>query len=269
VLKVVPPKASVEVMVRIQILFHIRCNDKVNSLKDKKEISKQHRLMREIIETVILTILMFVIINLAVQNYDVDGPSMEPSLHNKERIMVDKVSYHLHNPARGDVIVFVAPPDPSLNYVKRIIGVPGDVITIQGTTVKINNTVLQETYVDPSYQGNPYQPIVNKMVPKDQYFVMGDDRKNSSDSRLWGFVPRQNIVGRAALVYWPLNDSNSGFLPDVSSVFAHVSTNAIRTNHIPDNVFLSSNGSTSGEGEAIFFAIPGVFLVCSRYKKKR
>ncbi|GCE05629.1 signal peptidase I [Dictyobacter aurantiacus] len=236
-------------------------------MKDKKELSKQHRLMREIIETVILTILMFVIINLAVQNYDVDGPSMEPSLHNKERIMVDKVSYHLHDPARGDVVVFVAPPDPALNYVKRIIGVPGDVITIQGTTVKINNTVLQETYVDPSYQGNPYQPIVNKVVPKDQYFVMGDDRKNSSDSRLWGFVPRQNIIGRAALVYWPLNDNNSGFLPDVSSVFAHVPTNATRTDNLSGNVHLVS--STSGEGGVIFFAIPGVFLVCSRCKKKR
>ncbi|GCE19683.1 signal peptidase I [Dictyobacter kobayashii] len=142
-------------------------------MKDKKEFDKQRRLMREIIETVILTILMFVIINLAVQNYDVDGPSMEPSLHNKERIMVDKVSYHLHEPARGDVVVFVAPPDPSLNYVKRIIGVPGDVITIQGTTVKINNTVLQETYVSPDDQGNPYQPIVNRVIPNGQYFVMG------------------------------------------------------------------------------------------------
>ncbi|GHO87800.1 hypothetical protein KSZ_58060 [Dictyobacter formicarum] len=254
-------------MVFIQILFHIRCNDKVNGLKDKKELNKQHRLIREIIETVILTILMFVIINLAVQNYDVDGPSMEPSLHNKERIMVDKVSYHLHNPARGDVVVFVAPPDPSLNYVKRIIGIPGDVITIQGTTVKINNTALQETYVDPSYQGNPYQPIINRVVPKDQYFVMGDDRKNSSDSRLWGFVPRQNIIGRAALVYWPLNDGNSGFLPDVSAVFAHVSANASKADNLPGNVPLEN--STFGEEGVIFFAIPGVFLVCSRYKKKR
>ncbi|GCE27228.1 hypothetical protein KDA_27120 [Dictyobacter alpinus] len=223
--------------------------------------------MREIVETLVLTILMFVIINLAVQNYDVDGPSMEPSLHNKERIMVDKVSYHLHDPARGDVIVFIAPPDPELNYVKRIIGVPGDVITIQGTVVKVNNTVLQESYVSPSYQGNPYLPIVNKVVPKDSFFVMGDDRKNSSDSRLWGFVPRTNIVGRAALVYWPLNDGNSGFLPDVSGVFAHVPVKAANINNVSSSSPLKD--STFGMDEVIFFAMPGLFLVCSRYRKKR
>ncbi|WP_233097688.1 signal peptidase I [Dictyobacter vulcani] len=236
-------------------------------MKEEKKIRTQSRIVREIIETLVLTILMFVIINLAVQNYDVDGPSMEPSLHDKERIMVDKVSYHLHDPSRGDVIVFIAPPDPQLNYVKRIIGVPGDVITIQGTVVKINNTILQERYVSPSYQGNPYLPIVNKMVPNGSYFVMGDDRKNSSDSRLWGFVPRQNIIGRATLVYWPLNESNSGFLPDVSSVFAHVTGKAATASSLSSNNALKD--STFGTGELAFFAMPGFLLVCSRYRKKR
>lgn len=239
----------------------------MNGLKEEKKIGTQSRVVREIIETLVLTILMFVIINLAVQNYDVDGPSMEPSLHDKERIMVDKVSYHLHDPSRGDVIVFIAPPDPQLNYVKRIIGVPGDVITIQGTVVKVNNTILQERYVSASYQGNPYLPIVNKKVPNDSYFVMGDDRKNSSDSRLWGFVPRQNIIGRATLVYWPLNDNNSGFLPDVSSVFAHVNSKATTASSVSSNNVLKD--STFGTGEVAFFAMPGFFLICSRYRKKR
>jgi signal peptidase I len=230
--------------------------------KEPQSSKKQSRLIREIIETVVLTALMFVVINLAVQNYDVDGPSMEPSLHNQERIMVDKVSYHFRSPSRGDVIVFIAPPDPSLNYVKRIIAIPGDRITIQGTKVQVNGTTLNETYVAPEDQGNPYPPIVNIQVPPNDYFVMGDDRKNSSDSRDWGFVPRQNIVGRAALVYWPLGQSNSGFLPDVSSVFAHVHTAAVP----PASSSLPS--STSDSRDMLFFAMPEFFLVSSRYSKE-
>lgn len=242
----------------------------MNGLKEEKQFNKRYRLIREIIETIILTVLMFIVINLAVQNYDVSGPSMEPSLHDQERIMVDKVSYHLHNPARGDVVVFVAPPNPSLNYVKRVIAVPGDVLTIQGTTVHVNNALLKETYVSPAYQGNPYNAIVNRVLPPDQYFVMGDDRRNSSDSREWGFVPRQNIVGRAALVYWPLGQENSGFLPDVSSVFASVHTNTTRVQLLTSSHLHPSLGnSTFGTEGAIFFAMPGLLLVCSRYRKKR
>lgn len=249
-------------------------NNKVSGLKEEKKSGGNLRLAREIVETIILTIVMFAVIHLAIQNYDVDGPSMEPSLHNQERIMVDKVSYLLRAPARGDVIVFVAPPQPSLNYVKRIIAVPGDVITVEGNTVEVNNVKLKETYVDSFYQGNPYEPIINRVVPKDDYFVMGDDRKNSSDSREWGFVPRKNIVGRAALVYWPLNMGNSGLLPDVSSVFAAVrqpaaipSSSAAGT-PAPAQAVIHPINSTFGTSDLLFFAIPGVFLVCSEYKKK-
>lgn len=230
--------------------------------KEQLSNKKQSRLIREIIETVVLTALMFVVINLAVQNYDVDGPSMEPSLHNQERIMVDKVSYHFRSPSRGDVIVFAAPPEPTLNYVKRIIAVPGDTITIKNTDVQINGVSLNEKYVNPGDQGNPYSPIIDRVVPANDYFVMGDDRKNSSDSREWGFVPRQNIIGRAALVYWPLGESNSGFLPDVSSVFAHVPTASVQ----PSNSELTS--STSDSGGMLFFAMPGLFLLCSRQRRK-
>jgi signal peptidase I len=165
---------------------------------------------------------MFFIIRFAIQNFYVEGMSMEPNLHDKELILVDKWSYLFHEPARGDVIVFVAPPNPSQDYVKRIIGLPGDVITIQGTTVIVDGVTLHETYVDPHRQGNPYPSFSNRVVPPDSYFVLGDNRAGSSDSRDWGFVPRRNIIGRAALVYWPLGQDNNGFLPDVSSVFAQV-----------------------------------------------
>src|SRR5947209_3603908 len=99
------------------------------------DFEKRYRLVREVIETIVLTLLMFLVIRFAVQNFNVDGPSMEPTLHNGELILVDKWTYLFRTPARGDVIVFVAPPHPDQDYVKRIIGIPGDRITINDTKV--------------------------------------------------------------------------------------------------------------------------------------
>ncbi len=186
------------------------------------DFEKRWRLVREVIETIILTAFMFFIIRFAIQNFYVAGMSMEPNLHNGQLILVDKWSYLFHAPARGDVIVFVAPPNPTQDYVKRVIGLPGDVITIQGTTVIVDGVTLHETYIDPRRQGNPYASFSNRVVPPGSYFVLGDNRAGSSDSRDWGFVPARNIIGRAALVYWPLGQGNDGFLPDVSAVFANV-----------------------------------------------
>jgi len=185
---------------------------------------KRYRLVREIIETIVLTLLMFLVINLAVQNFDVDGHSMEPNLHDQERLMVDKWTYMFHPPARGDVVVFVAPPQPTLDYVKRIVAVPGDTLTIHNTTVIVDGVTLNETYVKPANQGNPFaeKRIENMVIPPGNYFVLGDNRANSSDSRDWGLLPRKNIIGRAALVYWPLAQDNDGLIPNVSQVFANV-----------------------------------------------
>ena len=186
---------------------------------------KRYRLVREVIETIVLTLLMFLVINLAVQNFDVDGHSMEPNLHDQERLMVDKWTYLFHPPARGDVVVFLAPPaanEPNTDFVKRIIGIPGDVITMRGTTVILDGVALNETYISPQFQGVGGNPVQNMVVPPGMYFVMGDHRSNSFDSRFWGFLPRKNIIGRVALVYWPLGQDNDGLLPNVSSVFANV-----------------------------------------------
>jgi signal peptidase I len=183
---------------------------------------KRNRFVWETVKLILLTILMYGMINMLMRSFDIQGPSMEPTLHNQERVIVDKVSYIFHPPARGDVIVFQVPRNPSLDYVKRIIAIPGDVITVEGTTVKVDGVTLREPYIDPERQGNPYRPIINRVVPPNDYFVMGDDRINSSDSRDWGFVPRSNIIGRAALIYWPLGQDNDGFLHDYSSVFADV-----------------------------------------------
>ena len=138
--------------------------------------------------------------------------------------MVDKWTYLFHAPARGDVVVFIASPNPSLDYVKRIIGLPGDVITIHNTTVIVDGVTLHDTFVKPANQGNPFadKRIENMVVPPNDYFVLGDNRADSSDSRDWGFLPRKNIIGRAALIYWPLRQDNDGLLPNVSSVFANI-----------------------------------------------
>ena len=194
------------------------------SMNPQLDFEKRYRLVREVIETIVLTVLMFLVIRFAVQNFNIEGHSMEPNLHDQELILVDKWTYLFHPPSRGDVVVFIAPPQPSQDYIKRVIGVPGDVITIQNTTVIVDGVTLKETYVDPKNQGATFEDrrISKMVVPPNDYFVLGDNRANSSDSRVWGFVPKQNVIGRAALVYWPLQQDNDGFLPNVTTVYAKV-----------------------------------------------
>lgn len=191
-------------------------------MSQKKGFERRYRTLREIIETIALTLLMFLIIRFAVQNFRVDGMSMEPTLHNQEYILVNKAAYVFHAPQRGDVIVFEYPPDPQVDYVKRIIAIPGDVISIVGEKVVVDGVTLSEPYVNPSDPFNPFGSIFNRTLPPGNYFVMGDNRGNSSDSRQWGFVPRQNIIGQATFVYWPLGVDNYGLLPDAASVFSKV-----------------------------------------------
>lgn len=229
------------------------------------DFEKRYRLVREIIETIVLTILMFLVIRFAVQNFNIEGTSMEPGLHNTELILVDKWSYLFHAPERGDVVVFVAPPDPTQDYIKRIVALPGDTITIHDTTVIVDGVTLHEPYVAPQNQGNPYafKVINNLVVPPNDYFVLGDNRGGSSDSRNWGFVPRTNIIGRAALVYWPLGQNNDGFLPNYASVFANVHQSSTTTlqQHSNDILILNADG-------LFLIALPGIFIAFS-YRRRR
>jgi signal peptidase I len=190
----------------------------------EQDFEKRYRLLREVLETIVLTVLMFLIIRLAVQNFTVDGMSMEESLHDQQLILVDKWSYHFHVPARGDVVVFVAPPQPDQDYIKRIVGLPGDIITINNGVPTVNGMTLKEFYVDPKLMGVApgEQTVLNVVVPPNYYFVMGDNRQHSSDSRSWGCLPRKNIIGRATLVYWPFGQDNYGLLRDVASVYGKV-----------------------------------------------
>jgi len=239
------------------------------------DFEKRYRLVREVIETVVLTVLMFLIIRLAVQNFNIDGHSMEPNLHDQELILVDKWTYLFHTPARGDVVVFQAPPNPSQDYIKRVIGLPGDVVTIKNTTVFVNGTALNEVYVRPSNQGNPYPSFTNKVVPQNAYFVLGDNRNGSSDSRDWGCVPRGSIVGRAALVYWPFGEDNNGMLPNESAVFdsIHAPPQTTSTDICAINGNNRQTGVTAPSSNApdtnlvLLLGMPGLFVLYSRRKR--
>lgn len=157
------------------------------------------RVIREILETIVLTLVIFFVIQMLVRNFRVVGTSMEPNLHNGQYLIIDKVSYYFSDPQVGDVVVFEPPNRPGEDYVKRIIGLPGQVVEIRNGQVFIDNKPLEEPYTvrRGSYSMEP------RLVGPDEYFVLGDNRDSSSDSHMWGMLPRANIVGRAWISYWP------------------------------------------------------------------
>jgi len=156
---------------------------------------------REIIETIALTVFIFIVIHFTVQNYLVDGISMQPGLQNGEYVLVNKVAYVFHAPERGDVIVFEWPVDTTKNLIKRVVGLPGDKIVLTGSTVTVDGVTLNEPYISAplNFSGKELT------VPANDYFVMGDNRPDSDDSRTWGFLPRNYIIGKAVMIYWPFN----------------------------------------------------------------
>src|SRR5271165_117989 len=162
------------------------------------------QLLRDVGETIVLTLLMFLVIRLVVQDYQVDGTSMVPTLQNGQYVLVDKLTYTLSSPHRGDIIVF-NPPTPSKDpFIKRIIGLPGDTVDVADDgVITVDGTALDEHYVNDL--GNIYGPSHITVGPN-QYFVLGDNRGASQDSRYFGTVNRSAIIGKASLVYWPLND---------------------------------------------------------------
>lgn len=174
------------------------------------------------LETLGLAVLMLLIVRSTLQNFHIQGYSMEPTLHNQEYIVVNRAAYFFQSPARGDIIVFRYPDNPREDFVKRVIAIPGDVISVIGNQVTVNTITLHEPYVAKANVTSPYRPIIKLAVGKDRYFVMGDNRGSSSDSRQWGFVPRESIIGKAVLIYWPPDQDNFGLLPDMSQVFAQV-----------------------------------------------
>ena len=156
------------------------------------------RFLLDIVETIVLSAILFVAINAISARIRVEGFSMEPTLHNGEFVIVNKLAYRLGNPNHGDVIIFHPPREPDQEYIKRIIGLPGDRIRIVNGQVYVNDELIEEPYIAaaPRYQSE-------WRVPDGSLFVLGDNRNNSSDSHTWGPVPMENVVGKALFVYWP------------------------------------------------------------------
>lgn len=162
--------------------------------------------VKEILQSVVIAgILAFLIITFVAQSFVVDGKSMEPNLHDGERLFVNKFIYRFREPQRGEVVVFTPRGAPNKKYIKRVIGIPGDTVYIKDGVTYVNGQPLEEEYIKEEMKGDfgPYQ------VPDNSVFVMGDNRNNSADSRYpgyVGYVPYDSISGLAFWVYWPITD---------------------------------------------------------------
>jgi len=157
------------------------------------------KIFREIAITVLIALAVFAVLRLTAQAYEVDGSSMEPNFYDGEDVMVNKADYFFSDPQGGEVIVFDPPFASPHPFIKRVIGLPGEIVEVKDGSVFVNGIALNEEYVSapPNYAMPP------TAVPENKYFVLGDNRNNSNDSHTGWLVPRDNIIGRAWFVYWP------------------------------------------------------------------
>jgi signal peptidase I len=193
----------------------------------------------ELLQTIVLTLAIFLGVRSIVQNFRVEGASMEPTLQTSQYLLISKASYfHIEGtpldkflptnhegstdylfggPQRGDVVVFRAPTQPDKDFIKRIIGLPGDTILVKNGQVIVNGQPLDEPFIH--YQATYTYPFDGqpKQVPDGNYFVLGDNRPNSSDSHLGWFVPVDNLIGKAWISYWP--PENWGIMPGGNAVY--------------------------------------------------
>lgn len=199
--------------------------------------------LKEMLETVAYIILIFVIVRSMVQNFKIEGSSMEPSLHSEQYILVNKLVYFhidlnaplrlfpgfdedtlpprlfypLLQPERGDVVVFEYPGNVEKDYIKRVIALPGETVEFRDGQVFVNGVLLDEAYLQGASTNCNGGSVCNQgptVVPEDSIFVMGDNRANSSDSRAWGPLKLERVIGQAWLLYYPVDDW--GLLPDTS-----------------------------------------------------
>jgi signal peptidase I len=163
----------------------------------------QHpNMLRDIVETMVLVAIAFLVINALIGRFRIEQVSMQPNLHEGEYVIVDKVSYAFRQPERGEIVVLKNPNAGQPDLIKRIIGLPGETIEVRGSQVFINGQALTEPYIQPP-MGIEQTPLT---LQAGQYFVMGDNRSNSEDSRRFGSRPLKDIVGRAWIIYWPPTD---------------------------------------------------------------
>ena len=156
------------------------------------------RFVLDILETLVLAVVLYFGINAVSARVRVDGFSMRPTLQDGEYILVNKLAYKTGEPVRGDIVVFIFPVNPAEDLIKRVIGLPGESVSIHNGVVTVNELTLAEPYIasPPTYDGD-------WIVPDGQLFVLGDNRNDSRDSHQWGLLPIENVIGRAVLIYWP------------------------------------------------------------------
>ncbi len=174
--------------------------------------SKKRIFLENVLYIASAVVLALLVQKFIIRPFVVNGASMDPTLATGDYLIIDEVSYRLREPERGDVVVFRAPPEPDKFFIKRIIGLPGETVSIKGSTVTITNKqnpkgfVLAEPFITHESSNN-----ITVEVPEDQYFVMGDNRSGSFDSRSWGTLPKSNLRGRALLRLLPLKQMD--YLP--------------------------------------------------------
>ncbi|MFN8450544.1 MAG: signal peptidase I [Anaerolineae bacterium] len=173
--------------------------------RPRLQLTNSLQSVREIGETILLIVVIYTLVNLASARFIVDGPSMQPNFETGQFVLVSRVNYLVSEPQRGDVVVFKYPGNPQEDYIKRVIGTPGDTVEIRDTLVYVNGVQLDEPYIN--------EPCMPSRCPDnvwelgaDEFFVMGDNRNHSSDSRAFGPVKRELIIGEALIRYWPPQD---------------------------------------------------------------
>ncbi len=177
--------------------------------KPRSALGKVIDLVFNFLESIALGGAFFVVVYLFImQPHQVKGNSMYPTYHDKEYILTDKISYKLRLPERGEVVILKSPKNPDIDFIKRVVGMPGETVEIKNGQVLVNNQVVSEPYYQsktPVFPGGFIQEEQKVTVPENSYFVMGDNRPGSSDSREFGFVPFENIVGRVFFRYFPVS----------------------------------------------------------------
>jgi len=171
------------------------------TIVEVSDAQRKEGLMRfffDVLETLVISLLLFAGVNLISARIRVEGFSMEPTFHNGELVIVNKLAYRFSLPQRGDVVIFHYPRNPQEEFIKRVIGLPGEQISVRNGKVFINGQELEEPYIT-----SPPNYTLEAIVPDGTVYVLGDNRNNSSDSHNWGSLPLDMIIGKAVFVYWP------------------------------------------------------------------
>lgn len=174
-------------------------------------LRKVYAFLVDTIQSILIAASVFLVIYIFLfRPFQVNGQSMFPNFHDQEYVLTNLITLRFGQPVQGDVIVFKAPPDPDKDFIKRVVGLPGDTVMVKDGSVYVNGSLYDESsYLKDdvkTYGGAFLKDGDTTTVPSGEYFVMGDNRPYSSDSREWGFVPSGNIIGKSFLVYWPMNE---------------------------------------------------------------